>query len=167
MKSKFKSAKSFEERTKDAAQIKHEEWDFIFYLKILFYQFNWTNWFWKHSNYRLPVSNYKYTVWVFYHGKPNDSESRNSDCWVRPRTSNYLSSPCRLASRDKQIFWFKMLANQVMEDRDDNTCGGEPINLNFFLLWIPSHLEFYDPRLILYPVNRGSASICAELWLFN
>ena len=30
MKSKFKSAKSFEERTKDAAQIKHEERDFIF-----------------------------------------------------------------------------------------------------------------------------------------
>ena len=27
MKSKFKSAKSFEERAKDAAQIKHEEWD--------------------------------------------------------------------------------------------------------------------------------------------
>ena len=36
-----------------------------------------------------------------------------------PTRVNYLSPPCRLARRDKQNFLFLMLANQVMEDRDD------------------------------------------------
>jgi len=91
------------------------------------------------------------TVWVFDHRIPNDSEStkgRTLDCWVRPHTSNYLSSLCRLASRDKQNSWFKILTNQVMEDRD--TCGGEPSNLNFSLFSIPSHLAFHDKRILRY-----------------